>query len=72
MRTTVPPPQPKAAGLSVPLEVPLPPVARPVRRGHFWPGESFGTCTRKWDLSGALGDQAFVLPALAGPSNRKP
>ena len=53
---------------TVPLERPRPEAPRPVRRGNFWPGESFVTGTRKWDLTGAVfADQAFVLPALVGP-----
>lgn len=54
--------------MSVPLEVPvaIADARRPVRRGNFWPGESFGTCTRKWDLTGVFADNAFVLPALIG------
>ena len=53
--------------VSVPLVIPVAnETRRPVRRGSFWPGESFGTCTRKWDLTGVFADNAFVLPALIG------
>ena len=57
-----------ADSVSVPLEVPIANnnARRPARRGNFWPGESFGTCTRKWDLTGLFADNAFVLPALIG------
>lgn len=57
-----------ADSISVPVEIPgaTTDVRRPVRRGNFWPGESFGTCTRKWDLKGIFIDKAFVLPALIG------
>lgn len=67
-------PQPsRSAGSNAPL-VEIPPRGnRPARRGAFWPGESFGTCTRKWDLSGVFLNQALVLPALVdlhGPQPR--
>ena len=52
--------------VSLPLEIPVTSTSRPARRGNFWPGESFGTCTRKWDLTGMFADHAFVLPALIG------
>ena len=57
-----------AENISLPLEVPVTSnnARRPARRGNFWPGESFGTCTRKWDLTGVFADNAFVLPALIG------
>lgn len=57
-----------AARDSVPLEVPITNshARRPARRGNFWQGESFGNCTRKWDLTGVFADNAFVLPALIG------
>ncbi len=55
-----------ADSTSVPLEVPVTTGPRPVRRGGFWPGESFGTCTRKWDLTGVFAGNAFVLPVLIG------
>ena len=61
-----------ANGLSVPLEVPGTTGSRPVRRGNFWPGESFGNCTRKWDLTGAFADHAFILPALLGGKGPRP
>jgi hypothetical protein len=53
---------------TVPMEIPVATTdgRRPVRRGNFWPGESFGACTRKWDLTGVFIDNAFVLPALIG------
>lgn len=44
--------------------------SRPTRRGAFWPGENFAGTSRKWDLSGAFENSAFVLPALVG--NRGP
>jgi len=56
-----------ADSVYVPLEAPVATDARrPVRRGNFWPGESFGNCTRKWDLTGVFIDNAYVLPALIG------
>jgi hypothetical protein len=57
-----------ASSLSIPLPPP-PPVTskrRPARRGTFWPGESFGDCTNRWDLSGVFVNDAFVLPTLVG------
>jgi hypothetical protein len=61
-----------ADSVSVPLEVPVvTETRRPVRRGSFWPGENFGTCTRKWDLTGVFADNAFVLPALIGGSGSR-
>ena len=61
-----------ADSVSVPWEVPVVTDARrPVRRGNFWPGESFGTCTRKWDLTGVFANNAFVLPALIGGSGSR-
>lgn len=61
-----------ADSVSVPLEAPVVTDARrPVRRGNFWPGESFGTCTRKWDLTGVFANNAFVLPALIGGSGSR-
>lgn len=57
-----------AASLSIPL--PPPPLAnekrRPARRGTFWPGESFGGYTNRWDLSGGFVNEALVLPKLVG------
>ncbi len=62
-----------ADSVSVPLEIPVAKTdaRRPVLRGTFWPGESFGTCTRKWDLTGVFADNAFVLPALIGGSGSR-
>ena len=57
-----------ADSVTVPMEAPVATTdtRRPVRRGSFWPGESFGNCTRKWDLTGVFADNSFVLPALIG------
>ncbi len=53
------------SGASLPLEIPVAKeMKRPARRGSFWPGESFSTCTSKWDLTGVFSDHAFVLPAI--------
>lgn len=58
-------PQPTRSAASNAAIVEIPPRGnRPARRGSFWPGESFGTCTRKWDLDGVFMDNAFVLPSL--------
>ena len=54
------------ASSAVVLDLPIQRGARPVRRGNFWPGENFGACTSKWDLTGAFADHAYVLPALSG------
>jgi hypothetical protein len=43
---------------------------RPARRGYFWPGESFGTRTDKWDLTGAWIDHTSVLPGVGNHSSR--
>ena len=55
-----------AENIPLPLEVPVTTGVRPVRRGNFWPGESFGAYTSKWDLTGAFAGHAFILPALLG------
>lgn len=57
-----------ASSLSIPLPPP-PPASnkrRPARRGTFWPGESFGGYTNRWDLSGVFVNDALVLPTLIG------
>jgi hypothetical protein len=65
MRTTTAIPIKFNSGAPLPLEIPVhKETKRPARRGSFWPGENFGACTRKWDLTGVFSDNAFVLPAL--------
>lgn len=66
---TYPQPARTAAHPARVVEIP-PRGSRPTRRGAFWPGESFATTSRRWDLSGAFENNAFVLPALLG--NRGP
>lgn len=64
-------PQPTRAASSRAAIVEIPARgSRPTRHGSFWPGESFVTTSRKWDLTGAFENNAFVLPALTG--NRGP
>ena len=58
-------PQPTRSAASNAALVEIPPRGnRPARRGSFWPGESFGSCTNKWDLTGGFVNDAFVLPSL--------
>jgi hypothetical protein len=71
MKTPNPTSNCRAASASIPLEIPTSTGPRPVRRGNFWPGESFNTYTRNWNLSRALGDQAFVLPRLVSGSGSR-
>jgi hypothetical protein len=65
-------PQPLTAnGPATSLELPQAEKTRPVRRGHFWPGESFTAWTSKWDLTGRFVNHAYVLPAV-GSTGRRP
>lgn len=66
---TYPQPTRAASGNAAIVEVPAR-GTRPTRRGSFWPGESFTNTSRKWDLTGAFVNNAFVLPTLVG--NRGP
>lgn len=49
-----------------PFILPAPALARPVRRGSFWPGEHFAGCTRKLDLADLMAECGVTLPVLAG------
>lgn len=67
---TYPQPTRTAANRAPLVEIP-PRGSRPARRGSFWPGESFTSATRRWDLTGAFLEHGFVLPALAGQPGPK-
>ena len=58
-------PQTAACGAQA-FILPTPALARPVRRGGFWPGEHFAGGTRKLDLADVLTECGFTLPVLAG------
>ena len=66
MKSPTPLPTQFAGSLTGPLPIPVTNVARPVRQGSFWPGESFSAGTNKWDLTGAFAGQAFILSGLSG------
>jgi hypothetical protein len=57
---------------SVPPPSVLPSVVstRPVRRGSFWPGESFAEYQPKSGLPDALADYGFILPGIIGRGSR--
>lgn len=66
-------PQPTRSAGSNAAIVEIPPRGhRPARRGSFWPGENFSSCTRRWDLTGTFLENAFVLPALVPSRGPQP
>lgn len=66
MKSQSKPLSPTAACGAQAFVLPTPTLARPVRRGGFWPGEHFAGCTRRLDLADVLAECGATLPVLAG------
>jgi hypothetical protein len=66
MKTTVNSAPRPAGSVPPPPMMSAPATTRPVRRGSFWPGESFADGHPKTDLAEAMAEFGFILPGVIG------
>ncbi len=70
MKTTVNSAPRPAGSVPPPPLMSAPATTRPVRRGSFWPGESFMEAQPKSELAETMAEFGFILPGIIGRGQR--